>query len=284
MQVRPFVGHAGVAEEPELDVVALPDFVQQVIQIPADAGERLVKRADVDADAQRPLAAQHGVADAPERVGGGVAQSVKNDADDRRHRRGGSYLVSPRASARGLGARVALRGCRFAPARGDMAMKKLLLIVLILAVLAGAAAIYLRETTPARSRGVTFPLNASDHEIEQFLRLAAQRIKDLKGDARIKYISIFKNFGANAGQEFEHPNSHLTATTFIPRRVLYEIRARLPTRAEVLGAVKAVEEFGDGRVAELAEELLVHRVQQRLRRLSLRRIGLIGDHEEQPAV
>ena len=67
--------------------------------------------------------------------------------------------------------------------------------------------------------------NASDHEIEQFLRLAAQRIKDLKGDARIKYISIFKNFGANAGQEFEHPNAQLTATTFVPRRVLYELRA-----------------------------------------------------------
>jgi UDPglucose--hexose-1-phosphate uridylyltransferase len=67
--------------------------------------------------------------------------------------------------------------------------------------------------------------NAGDSEIEQFLRLAAQRIQDLKGDARIKYISIFKNYGPNAGQEFEHPNSELTATTFVPRRVLYELRA-----------------------------------------------------------
>jgi UDPglucose--hexose-1-phosphate uridylyltransferase len=67
--------------------------------------------------------------------------------------------------------------------------------------------------------------NASDAEIEQFLRLAAQRIKDLKGDSRIKYVSIFKNYGVNAGQEFEHPNSQLTATTFVPRRVLYELRA-----------------------------------------------------------
>jgi UDPglucose--hexose-1-phosphate uridylyltransferase len=67
--------------------------------------------------------------------------------------------------------------------------------------------------------------NASDVEIEQFLRLAAQRIKDLKGDHRLKYISIFKNHGVNAGQEFEHPTSQLTATTFVPRRVLYELRA-----------------------------------------------------------
>ena len=67
--------------------------------------------------------------------------------------------------------------------------------------------------------------NAADAEIEQFLRLAAQRIKDMKGDARIKYISIFKNHGVDAGQEFEHPTSQLTATTFVPRRVLYELRA-----------------------------------------------------------
>jgi len=67
--------------------------------------------------------------------------------------------------------------------------------------------------------------NASDGEIEQFLKLAAQRIKDLKGDARIKYVSFFKNFGPSAGQEFEHPTSQLTATTFVPRRVLYELRA-----------------------------------------------------------
>ncbi len=67
--------------------------------------------------------------------------------------------------------------------------------------------------------------NANDAEIEQFLRLAAQRIKDLKGDGRIKYVSIFKNYGANAGQEFEHPTAQLTATTFVPRRVLYELRA-----------------------------------------------------------
>ena len=67
--------------------------------------------------------------------------------------------------------------------------------------------------------------NASDREIEQFLVLAGQRIQDLKRDARFKYVSIFKNHGVSAGQEFEHPTSQLTATTFVPRRVLYELRA-----------------------------------------------------------
>jgi UDPglucose--hexose-1-phosphate uridylyltransferase len=66
---------------------------------------------------------------------------------------------------------------------------------------------------------------ADDAEIQQWLLLTAQRIEDLKGDARFRYISVFKNYGGGAGQEFEHPNSELTATTFIPRRVLYELRA-----------------------------------------------------------
>lgn len=67
--------------------------------------------------------------------------------------------------------------------------------------------------------------NSSDAEVEQILRLMAQRIQDLKRDSRFKYISIFKNHGVSAGQEFEHPTSQLTATTFVPRRVLYELRA-----------------------------------------------------------
>ena len=66
---------------------------------------------------------------------------------------------------------------------------------------------------------------ATDHEIELFLRLAAERILDLKNDARIKYVSLFKDYGSHAGQEFDHPTSQLTATMFVPRRVLYELRA-----------------------------------------------------------
>lgn len=67
--------------------------------------------------------------------------------------------------------------------------------------------------------------NASDAEVEQFLRLAAMRIQDLKRDGRLKYVSIFKNHGERAGAEFDHAVSQLTATTFVPRRVLYELRS-----------------------------------------------------------
>jgi UDPglucose--hexose-1-phosphate uridylyltransferase len=67
--------------------------------------------------------------------------------------------------------------------------------------------------------------NTSDAQITQFLKLLSQRILDLKQDPRFKYISVFKNHGQAAGQEFDHPTSQLTATTFVPRRVLYELRA-----------------------------------------------------------
>jgi UDPglucose--hexose-1-phosphate uridylyltransferase len=67
--------------------------------------------------------------------------------------------------------------------------------------------------------------SASDAEVERLLQLMAHRIQDLKRDSRFKYVSIFKNHGPSAGQEFAHPTSQLTATTFVPRRVLYELRS-----------------------------------------------------------
>ncbi|HWR37189.1 MAG TPA: DUF4931 domain-containing protein [Clostridia bacterium] len=66
---------------------------------------------------------------------------------------------------------------------------------------------------------------ASDEEIEQFLILCAQRIQDLKRDHRFKYVSVFKDYGPLSGQEFDHPTSQIVASTFVPRRVLYELRA-----------------------------------------------------------
>jgi UDPglucose--hexose-1-phosphate uridylyltransferase len=65
----------------------------------------------------------------------------------------------------------------------------------------------------------------TDAQIERFLHLVASRITDLKRDRRFKYVTVYKNYGAAAGQDFEHPTSELTATTFVPRRILYELRA-----------------------------------------------------------
>jgi UDPglucose--hexose-1-phosphate uridylyltransferase len=64
-----------------------------------------------------------------------------------------------------------------------------------------------------------------DEEIERVLEAYAQRILDLKRDARFKYVTVFQNRGALAGEEWPHPNSQVTATMFVPRRILYELRS-----------------------------------------------------------
>ncbi len=65
----------------------------------------------------------------------------------------------------------------------------------------------------------------SDEEIERVLWVWASRIADLKKDLRFKYVSVFKNQGALAGEEWAHAHSQVTATIFVPRRIKYELRA-----------------------------------------------------------
>ena len=65
----------------------------------------------------------------------------------------------------------------------------------------------------------------TETEIAALLEGWALRITDLKRDLRFKYITVFKNVGEMSGQQIRHPHSELTATTFIPRRIVYELRA-----------------------------------------------------------
>jgi UDPglucose--hexose-1-phosphate uridylyltransferase len=65
----------------------------------------------------------------------------------------------------------------------------------------------------------------SGEEIERVLLAYALRIDDLKRDPRFKYIAVFKNSGSLAGEEWTHSHSQVAATTFVPRRVLYELRS-----------------------------------------------------------
>jgi len=65
----------------------------------------------------------------------------------------------------------------------------------------------------------------TDEEIDAILSVYSQRIADLKQDRRFKYVTVFKNQGKVAGAEWEHSHSQITATTFVPRRILYELRA-----------------------------------------------------------
>lgn len=76
--------------------------------------------------------------------------------------------------------------------------------------------------TPDHNRSLA---EMRDEEILQVLQAFASRITDLKRDMRFKYITVFKNRGNLSGADWEHSHSQLTATTFVPRRVLYELRS-----------------------------------------------------------
>jgi len=65
----------------------------------------------------------------------------------------------------------------------------------------------------------------SDSDIENVLWAYAARISDLKRDPRFKYVAVFKNYGQLAGEEWAHSHSQVAATTFVPRRLHYELRA-----------------------------------------------------------
>ena len=62
-----------------------------------------------------------------------------------------------------------------------------------------------------------------DDEIERVLEAYASRIQDLKRDSRFKYVTVFQNRGVLAGEEWTHPHSQVTASMFVPRRILYEL-------------------------------------------------------------
>ncbi len=67
----------------------------------------------------------------------------------------------------------------------------------------------------------------TDENVAQVLRAYLARVNDLKKDRRFRYVTVFRNHGALAGGELEHPHSEITATPFIPRRVGYELRSSL---------------------------------------------------------
>jgi UDPglucose--hexose-1-phosphate uridylyltransferase len=72
----------------------------------------------------------------------------------------------------------------------------------------------------------------SDEEIKIVLDAWAARLVELKKDARFKYVTVFKNHGPLAGEEWSHSHSQVTAQTFVPRRILYELRAAREWYAE----------------------------------------------------
>jgi UDPglucose--hexose-1-phosphate uridylyltransferase len=65
----------------------------------------------------------------------------------------------------------------------------------------------------------------SEEEMVLVMEAYSSRIVDLKRDGRFKYVTISKNQGVASGEEWTHAHSQVNATTFVPRRILYELRS-----------------------------------------------------------
>jgi len=74
-------------------------------------------------------------------------------------------------------------------------------------------------------------------ELDAVLQAFAMRSLDLRGDKRLKYTLIFKNYGVAAGASLEHSHSQLIALPIVPKRVAewlkgaeryFEFRGRCP--------------------------------------------------------
>jgi UDPglucose--hexose-1-phosphate uridylyltransferase len=64
-------------------------------------------------------------------------------------------------------------------------------------------------------------------QLEQVLSAWRQRILDLRSDARLRYVHIFKNHGSEGGASLEHPHSQLTGLPMVPRDIEDELAGGL---------------------------------------------------------
>ena len=75
--------------------------------------------------------------------------------------------------------------------------------------------------TPDHHRQMT---DLNQAELEAVVTAFKVRSLDLRGDRRLKYTLIFKNFGLSAGASLEHTHSQLIALPIVPKRVQEELK------------------------------------------------------------
>ena len=67
----------------------------------------------------------------------------------------------------------------------------------------------------------------SRRKMEEIIFMYLERYRDLFKDKRLRYIQIFRNYGAGAGATLEHPHSQLIALPITPRWVKEELYCAL---------------------------------------------------------
>ncbi|MFZ5632251.1 MAG: galactose-1-phosphate uridylyltransferase [Bacillota bacterium] len=59
----------------------------------------------------------------------------------------------------------------------------------------------------------------NQYQVQEVIRAWRDRSLDLRGDIRLKYIQVFKNYGSTAGASLEHPHSQIIATPVVPLNI-----------------------------------------------------------------
>jgi UDPglucose--hexose-1-phosphate uridylyltransferase len=59
--------------------------------------------------------------------------------------------------------------------------------------------------------------------LEEIFRAFRDRMVDLRGDKRFRYVMVFKNYGEAAGARIEHPHSQLIALPVLPKHIVEEM-------------------------------------------------------------
>jgi UDPglucose--hexose-1-phosphate uridylyltransferase len=62
-----------------------------------------------------------------------------------------------------------------------------------------------------------------DDQVGRVVRAYRERIRDLSGDPRTRYVLVFKNHGERAGASISHPHSQLIAMPIVPQRIVEEV-------------------------------------------------------------
>jgi UDPglucose--hexose-1-phosphate uridylyltransferase len=71
-------------------------------------------------------------------------------------------------------------------------------------------------------------LHLADQSLEHLelvIRAYQQRLNDLMGDPRFRYVLIFKNYGITAGASLSHPHTQIIATPITPRIISMELNS-----------------------------------------------------------
>lgn len=69
------------------------------------------------------------------------------------------------------------------------------------------------------------PAETDLHQLELLIKVYIERLKELSTKPYVKYVSIFRNYGLEAGASLSHAHSQIMATPMVPTVIQYELKA-----------------------------------------------------------